>query len=751
MKKFILLFLGCYSFCVNAQQVPIGQWRTHLPYNNVLSVAQSDTKIFCATTGGVFHVEIATGEITKRSTIDGLADVNTKLLAWDDETQHLLIAYKNAKLDLIKGNQIYHLNDIFDKTSLGNKRINAITFRDGLAYLSCGFGVVVYDLKRREVKDTYFIGSTGVNLEVFDLVIADGRFFVSTDDGVYQTELNNPALPNPNGWRKHAAPESYPGGLCSSLVNFNENVYGLFDTGIYKLINDLWKLTPIFRPDVKKLKASKNHLLAITPFRLISYDTQEAISKIIQNTSQFNNVNDALIGNQQNFYLADAQKGLVVTSNGDEFSFLFPNGPQSLNVKELNYSNNKIFLSPGAISSDFGPVYNNDGFSFLSKELWESKDGISFAALQEVRDIVTTVYSPEEKMIYLGSYVNGVLALSENGDLKTYDQQNSSLQLTVGDPTNIRVNGLGFDSKKNLWVTQFGVKNPLSVKSIDGQWKAYDFPNDLLDPVTTVTGLLVDEQDNKWLKLRYDGLLIYDGSKTRKMGFSSNNGGIPGTIVNTLVNDKEGSVWIGTDAGVAVVYSPVEVFLGAKAEIPQLVQDGFLKPLLAAQNINCIAVDAANRKWIGTDNGVWLFNQAGNKQLLFFNKDNSPLLSNKVLTIAIDDSNGEVFFGTANGIISYKGDATAPTSKMEKVVIYPNPVRPGFSGNIGIKGLSEGAHVKITDINGSLVYETTANGGQAIWDGKNFSNREAASGVYLVLIASKDGSDTAVAKILIVR
>lgn len=201
----------------------------------------------------------------------------------------------------------------------------------------------------------------------------------------------------------------------------------------------------------------------------------------------------------------------------------------------------------------------------------------------------------------------------------------------------------------------------------------------------------------------------------------------------------------------AVAYSPSELFAGVNVEIPNLIEGGFLKPLLADQNINCIAVDGGNRKWIGTNNGVWLFSADGTKQLLFFNKDNSPLLSNKVLSIAIDDRTGEVFLGTTSGIISYKGDATAPVTKMSKIVIYPNPVRPGFSGNIGLKGLAENANVKITDINGVLVYETTAIGGQATWNGKNFSNEVASSGVYLVLIVNKDGTDTAVGKILIVR
>jgi hypothetical protein len=208
---------------------------------------------------------------------------------------------------------------------------------------------------------------------------------------------------------------------------------------------------------------------------------------------------------------------------------------------------------------------------------------------------------------------------------------------------------------------------------------------------------------------------------------------------------------LGTNKGVAVFYNTKDIFSNSAAEIPNVVEGGFLRPLLANENINCITVDGANRKWIGTDNGVWLFNADGTQEINFFNQNNSPILSNKVISIAIAGETGEVFFGTANGIISYKGDATTPVEKMGKITVYPNPVRPGFTGIIGIKGLVDKARVKITDINGVLIYQTISNGGEATWNGKNFSGLDASSGVYLILIANENGTDTAVSKLLIVR
>jgi hypothetical protein len=253
------------------------------------------------------------------------------------------------------------------------------------------------------------------------------------------------------------------------------------------------------------------------------------------------------------------------------------------------------------------------------------------------------------------------------------------------------------------------------------------------------------------MPIRNDGIIIFDGSISRKLGFNVNNGNLPGSNVNCLTLDKDGAVWIGTNQGVAVAYNPSEVLRGANVEIPNLIDGQFLRPLLATENINCIAIDGANRKWIGTNNGVWLFSTDGSKQIHFFNQNNSPLIDNNIISIAIEASTGEVFMGTASGIISYRGDATEPVAKMNKITVFPNPVRPNFEGTIGIKGLAENANVKITDINGSLVFQTNALGGQANWDGRLRNGDKAATGVYLVLVVNKDGSDTAVSKILFVK
>lgn len=722
-----------------------------MPYNAVSSIDLGGNEIYCGTKGGIFIQNQISGEVKKWSTIDGLAETNVAKIAYNTATRQLMVVYENSNIDLLSDEKIYHLPEIFAKSGLGNKRINAVVFNNEFAYLSCGFGIVVYDLLKKEVKDTYFIGNGGTNLEVYSIAISSQNIFATTADGVYQANLSNPLLADFKSWSKHGVSQSFPGGISRSIASFNGFVYGIFATGIYKFKDNTWQLTTIFAPDVKALRVSQNKLLTIAPFRIISYHINENMDQNIQSLSNFSTANDAVLDQNQAVLIGDGVKGLVKTNLGNSFTTILPNGPNTIAVKELKFIADKIILSPGAITDTYAPAYNNDGFSVFKNEIWSSFNATNASALTPVRDVVTATEDVLAQKKYLGSYVNGLIEFGVDQSVKIYNQNNSSLQTTLGDAATVRVNGVVLDQENNLWVSQYGVAKPLSVKSSSGQWSSFGFPDALINPFAEVSGLMIDGENNKWLKLRNSGLIVFNGSKYKKIGFTAQDGGLPGSAVNAMISDKENAIWIGTNKGIAVFYDVKNIFSGQTADIPKVVENGFFRPLLSSENINCIAVDGSNRKWIGTDNGVWLFNADGTKQVQFFNINNSPLLNNKVLTIAIDENNGEVYFGTSSGIISFKGDATESVAKMGKITVYPNPVRPGFNGTIGIKGLSEKANVKITDINGVLVYQTVSKGGQATWNGKNFNGEEASSGIYLILVVNSDGSDTAVSKILMVR
>jgi len=353
-----------------------------------------------------------------------------------------------------------------------------------------------------------------------------------------------------------------------------------------------------------------------------------------------------------------------------------------------------------------------------------------------------------------------VLELNNGAPLKLNNSFNSSLSgLPFAGYNPVNTYGLALDEGSNLWVTNSGVTNCISYKTPSGVWGSLNF-----SPIIGITGLeqiLVDKSDQKWAVLT-SGLLVYKGntfaapnaSNAKKLSTNVGYGGLPSNTVYCLAEDINNEIWIGTDKGIAVFYSPENVFSGQNFDAQQILieQDGHVQILLETESVQAIAVDDANRKWIATSkSGVFLMSADGTKQIAHFDESNSPLFSNNVKSIAINHKTGEVYFGTTKGIISYRGTSIEALEDFTDVYAFPNPVKHDYDGPIAIKGLMNNSTLKITDISGSLVYETKSEGGQAIWYGKNFKDERVSSGVYMVFCTSEDGSKKTVTKILVIN
>lgn len=278
-----------------------------------------------------------------------------------------------------------------------------------------------------------------------------------------------------------------------------------------------------------------------------------------------------------------------------------------------------------------------------------------------------------------------------------------------------------------------------------------------------VGGILIDDYNQKWIQVpQGNGIFCYnhgasidntndDRWKWLKVG--KGNGNLPGTLVQAMAKDKDGFIWLGTDKGIGIIQCPGEIFTsnGCEAFQPVIQQGNFAGLLFGNEEVRAIAVDGANRKWVGTKNGVWLISPDGEKVIERFTEENSPLLSNIINRIAIDPVSGEVFFSTFKGICSYRSTATEGKVSHEEVFVFPNPVPSNYNGQIGIRGLAANSYVKITELNGRLVYQTQALGGQAIWNGKDYTGRRASTGVYLILATDQTGIEKVAGKIVFIK
>ena len=286
----------------------------------------------------------------------------------------------------------------------------------------------------------------------------------------------------------------------------------------------------------------------------------------------------------------------------------------------------------------------------------------------------------------------------------------------------------------------------------------------VVDEETLVGDIMVASNNYIWMILpRGNGLVVRDVGETiadpsddnfRRLINEEGQGGLPTNEIFCIEEDIDGEVWVGTEQGIAVFYAPQSIFNSENFDAQQILitQDGNVQILLETEEVTCIEIDGANRKWVGTrGSGAFLFSPDGLEQIAHFTESNSPLLSNNVSDIALNQRNGEVFFATSLGISSYQGTATNFDQDIEEITVFPNPIDPGYDGVITIDGLAYQSDVKIADLAGNAVFSGTSSGGRLVWDGTNFNGDKVSTGIYLVFASRDDGSATNVAKIAIVR
>jgi len=762
---FSILFLGN----TDAQSLAIGQWRDHLSYYHCIAVTEGENNlIYCASKYNVFSFNKNDNSIQLFSKTNGLSDVGISTIRYNKQLHILLIAYSNANIDIIENNQVINISDIKRKNIPGGKKINHILFVNNFAYLSCSFGIVVVDLAHKEIKDTYYIGPDGSHIEVFGLAYNGTDFFAATESGIFQASGSSSNLADFQAWTKHSGIH-HPNSKFNAIVSFHNKIITNFSNTVinkdtmFSYDGTSWNY---FHPEFFQTKnslESMEGMLVITG--LNNCNVYDSSGVIVVHRGAFPFPNYAIVDADTTMWIADSDDGLVKNWAGWMSQSIIPNGPISSNVFNMSVEDSKLWVAPGGHDDAWSNLYLKDGlYSFINGK-WSSYYSANIPLMDTIFDICYIIVNPKNpSMTYAATWGRGLIEFTDSVITHIYDTSNSSLSPLTGISSYywLGVGGMAFDDDGNLWMVNSGVNKALAVKKTDNTWKSFDFSGLVTNNI--VGGLLIDKSNQKWMILpKNNGLMVFNDNNTiditgddqkKRLSNAVGNGGLPSNNVLSLALDLDGEVWVGTDMGVVVFYSPENVFSGNNfdAQYITLMQDGHAQHLLETESVNAIAIDGANQKWLGTQNaGVFLMSPDGTKEILHFTEDNSPLLSNTITSMAIDQKTGEVFFGTDKGIISYKGEATGGGDVFTDVYAYPDPVREDYTGLIGIKGLTTNATVKITDIAGNVIFETIAKGGQAIWNGKNFNGERAKTGVYLVFCASQDGAEKVVTKIMIIN
>jgi hypothetical protein len=762
MVRFLLIIsFFCSSLSLLAQQQglqPIGQWREHFPYQQTTGVIQGD-RIYATTPYAVFAID-ADNSVERYTKVTGLNSVDITTAAWDATTNQLVIAYASGSIDILKETTIRNLDDIRRSNISGDKTIQRIVCNNGLAYICTGLGIVVADLNRYEIRDTWIIGNNGVQTKVNGFAADNQFWYAATDEGVKRTPRNNN---NPADFRTWQLINTGMGrGIVRQIVSVNNNIYALRRDSIYILNNNSFQF---FYTDnswpIVSLNTSNGKLLicqrtANGTSRVIQLSTTGSIERTLSQAGVISFPQQAIVENN-NVWVADLFGGLSRFNNTVER--FIPDGPLGTASGTMVFARDSLFIAAGSINDSWNYLYNRNGVYWYGNNQWSFKSTFKNSVLDSTLDFITAVPDPIENAWWAGSYGGGLVRFSGN-NIRIFKQSNSTLQAANGDPGSYRVGGLAFDIDGNLWVSNYGALQNLHVRKPDGNWRGFSIPFSLLE--NAAGQIVVDDDRQVWIvSPKGNGLISYNpgnsvdnagDDKWKRYLAGRGNGNLSSSNVLCIAKDKNGILWIGTDRGVNVIQCSNQVFnQGCEAIQPIIQTDQFAGLLFQDEMVQSIAVDGANRKWVATRNGVWLVSAEGDKVIHHFNAANSPLPDDDVRQLAINPSTGEVFMATFKGIVSYRSTATEGGTTTENVLVFPNPVPPDYQGSIAIRGLVNNATVKIAELNGRLVFQTRALGGQAIWNGKNYNGQAVASGIYLVLVRDEGGQEKIATKIVITR
>lgn len=771
--QYLLILFSLFSFitATSAQEIGIGEWRDHLPYQHVIAVTDAGNRIYAATPYSLFYLDFDDNSLNRVTKINGLSDVGISGIEYSKKYNTLVVAYSNANIDLIKGDKIVNLSDIKRKPILGDKSINSIVFIDDKAYLSCGFGIVVLDIDKEEFPEPiYYIGPEGSSINVHDITYddVDSTIYAATESGVYSAKFYHTNLANFAEWSKETS-GFLPVGPFNHIAAFHNRIYvnqfgeAYATDHMYVKTGGTWKaFIPENTSNRYSVEVHHDRLIICMNLTVHVYKPDGTFDYSIYSYNPGTvSPRDAILMDNNVMWIGDEFEGLAKVTNIYTSEHYKLNGPEFPDAFALASGNNDVWAVPGGRNSSFKPLYRNASFAGFVDWQWQTIDKVSDPILTDLRDVLAVAVNPSNtKNVFFGTYGYGLLEYTNGVFVNQYTDVNSSLEQHVLSPGRVDIGGLAFDADNNLWVVNSSASSLLSRRTPAGEWKSYSLGNAASG--IDAGKIVIDQQNQKWILGRNLLLYVFNDNNTpdissddqvKRFTSSIGNGALPGHFVKSIAVDREGQVWLGTDEGVAVFYSPQNVFSTDNFDAQKVLieQDGYGQYLLSAETVTAIAVDGSNRKWLGTDRaGLFLMSADGTKQILHFTIDNSPLLSNTITDLTITAS-GEIFIATPAGMVSYRAESVTPEPTLDKVVVFPNPVRPEYSGNIAIKGLVEGSFVKITDISGNLVFSTEALGGQAIWNGCNFDGIKAKSGVYLVFISNQDGSQTNVAKIMIIN
>lgn len=765
MQKLLLLIILSVSVCTFGQ-IGMLDWRVHFSAFNATGIAQNDNEIFMATANGIVVYDKNDNNISTLDLTNGLSDLGVSSI--DGTSDYVAVGYSNGNLDIIESTSITNIPWIKKSEISGDKYINNLKIDGTTLYVSSSIGLVIIDLEKMEVRDTYYPYE---NPTVLDFDIYKDTLFVASPDGIYKAHKDTPYLNDFNQWTKES---NLPFYLLNAPFG---NIETFGDKLMFSYSSDAFQSDSLYYFEngnfneysgnplaVNALKVQDNKLLlsrfSVAEVLNENFEQEQIIFEVEGNFVAAKGI----LRHEGELWLADSENGMVRGFNSWDSRSIYKNTPYADGAYKIDIQYGTVIVAGGGLTHNLQPTYNLNGIYKFQNETWTNFNYTNQDSMDLNRnwDFIACAVNPNntDEFAFGSSSQGGLMMVKDGATISEfYDENNSVLERTSG---KIVITDMKYDAAGNLWILNKGVE-PLKMLSPDGQW--YSFTLGSAAKNKHPYRLLIDRDGVKWVGINQVGLVAFSDGGTiddpnddqwRTLSAAEGYGNLPSLFVKALAQDVDGEIWIGTDFGMVVLYNTSNVFDGGYGEYDAseiLINDnGTTETVLGESDITSITVDGGNRKWIATStSGVFCLSPDGTEEVYRYNTSNSPLISDNVLDVRSDLLSGETYFATESGLISVRTDATLADPEFNNVTVFPNPVRPDYSGPITVQGLGYQSDVRVTDVSGNVVYKTISNGGTVIWDGKNLQGERVQSGVYLVWTAVTDGKGKNVAKILFIN
>ncbi|PWI30537.1 ABC transporter substrate-binding protein [Flavobacteriaceae bacterium LYZ1037] len=781
MKKIIFLLFVIFSSLSTIAQDYSALWKGYFSYLNVKDVSKGNDKIYVAAENAIFTYDLITAEMETITTINGLSGEEISTIHYSEAYGLLLIGYTNGLIEIVIDNNdnILTVVDILDKSTIppSNKKINHFEEYNEFVYISTDYGISVYDMSRLEFGDTYYIGNGGSQLIVKQTTVSGEYIYAAcyNNGGIKRALISSPDLIDYQQWETIGGSEDYTGIESTQddrvyAIRSNRRVYEVINTSISFILR-------IPYTAILDYREVNNKLLVTTKLESYIFNSNFEEEAVVPIPIDFPTQFTVSTLDDEYLYIGTENFGLLKIDylNQTDITEIHPDGPLLNSPFALQTIPNNLWVTFGDYTLTYSPAPKKSaGYSHLVvDEAWINVPFDSVLGANNLNKIAVNPFNNQQ--VFISSFLNGLLEVNNDSPTILYDDTNSALSSLSPTSSNVRVSASTFDSGGVLWTMTARVQEPLvSYDPNSDQWESYDFSDLMPDAFDTAWGfsdIEVDNNGTKWIGGYNNGLIGYNNNNGVLLSsISTEEQNMPTSFVSSLAVDKRNQIWIGTIKGLRVLYNTAEFFSDNPIEVSSIIilDDGVPKELLFQTYVSDIEVDGSNNKWIATIGaGLFYFSSDGQETIYHFTKDNSPLPSNDVIDVAIDQANGVIYIATDKGLVSYGSGSSQTEVTLENAYIFPNPVRPTFDINnkkVTIRGITEDMNIKITDIAGNLVAEAQSNtnsrfkgynleidGGTAFWNGKNLANNTVASGVYLVMLNDLETFETKVIKLMVVR